>query len=213
MSDSRVIYLARHGETELNRLAVVQGAGVNPGLNALGRAQARALFDAYGGRVDRVITSGMLRAVETVAGFAEAGIPVSVDERFREICWGIHEGKVAEPWMRTQYAELMAAWEAGDYGAHLTDGESAQELADRLRAGWLEAVAGATPRTLICLHGRALRCLACIVDEQPLSRMNDQDHSNAGVYVATQEHPGAAWELTERNLTDHLAALVAKSAS
>lgn len=201
-SRARQVYLVRHGETELNRLGVVQGAGVDPGLNAAGHAQAAALFAAYGDRVNEVVTSGMVRAVETVAGFAEAGLPVRTDPRFREICWGIHEGKVAEPWMREQYAELMAAWSAGDYDAHLTDGESARELADRLRAAWVELVADAPARTLLCLHGRALRCLVCVVEGLPVSAMNDQAHSNGGVYVATES--AAGWTISERNLVNHL---------
>ena len=53
MSGRRII-IARHGETELNRLGIVQGSGINPGLNEFGVAQAEALYSAYRGRFDLV---------------------------------------------------------------------------------------------------------------------------------------------------------------
>ena len=38
------IYIIRHGETELNRLGIVQGRGVDSDLNDTGRAQAEAFY-------------------------------------------------------------------------------------------------------------------------------------------------------------------------
>jgi broad specificity phosphatase PhoE len=41
------LYIIRHGETELNRLGIVQGRGVNTDLNDTGRAQAAAFYERY----------------------------------------------------------------------------------------------------------------------------------------------------------------------
>ena len=41
------IYLIRHGETDYNRLGVVQGSGIDADLNELGQRQAKAFFDHY----------------------------------------------------------------------------------------------------------------------------------------------------------------------
>ena len=41
------IYLIRHGETEYNRMGVVQGSGIDADLNELGNRQAKAFFDHY----------------------------------------------------------------------------------------------------------------------------------------------------------------------
>ena len=210
MARRRVI-LARHGETELNRLGIIQGSGVDPGLNAEGRAQAAALFAAVGDDAGAVVTSGMARAEETAQPFVEAGRPKRVDPRFREICWGVHEGLTATPDMRARYAELMTAWDAGDLDARLVGAESARELGDRLWDAWRELVStpsgsAAPDTTLVVMHGRALRALACLVDGRPLRHMNDYPHANAGYYVA--ERAGSAdWRLAERNVTRHLGAL------
>ena len=41
------LYIIRHGETELNRLGIVQGRGINSDLNDTGRAQAEAFYQYY----------------------------------------------------------------------------------------------------------------------------------------------------------------------
>jgi probable phosphoglycerate mutase len=40
----KIIYIIRHGETELNKLGIVQGRGVDSELNDKGRDQADALL-------------------------------------------------------------------------------------------------------------------------------------------------------------------------
>lgn len=206
------ILLARHGETELNRLGVVQGSGVDPGLNDVGHRQAALLFERLGGEVDAVVSSGLVRSDETVAPFVATGLPHRVDPRLREICWGVHEGKVATEESRAEYADLMGRWSSGDLDARLAGGESAREMAERLRAAWGDLAGAAVGGTVLaCLHGRALRCLACIVDGQPVRRMNAYAHSNAGYYVAVRSGVGGPWRLTERNVTTHLHPVIAAS--
>ena len=200
---AHTIILARHGQTELNRLRIVQGSGVDPSLNAIGREQALRLHERFAGRVDAVVSSGLVRSDETVAPFVAAGLPHRVDTRLREICWGVHEGRVATEVSRAEYAELMASWERGDLDAHLEGGESASEMAARLREAWDALCREPYPTVLACLHGRALRCLACIVDGAPVARMNDYGHSNGGYYVVVRGAAGS-WRLTERNVTTHL---------
>lgn len=199
----RSIILARHGQTELNRLHIVQGSGVDPGLNSEGRRQARLLFEHLGSRVDAVVSSGLVRSDETVEPFIAAGLPHRVDTRLREICWGVHEGRVATEVSREEYAKLMASWEGGDLDARLEGGESAAEMAARLAEAWQALRRSEFPTVLACLHGRALRCLACIVDGRPVRHMNDYGHSNAGYYVVVEQEDGS-WALAERNVTDHL---------
>ena len=203
---TRSVIIARHGETELNRLGVVQGSGINPGLNEFGRAQAQALHTAFGGQFDLVVSSGMLRAAQTAAPFREddAARYAEVPD-LREICWGAFEGKVAEPWMREEYAALMAAWESGNYDARHPGGESAQELGDRLWAGWQQVLAMDFARALVVTHGRAMRCLICLIEGRPLSKMNDYEHANAGYYEVSLS--GDTATVVSHNKVDHLAAL------
>ena len=44
---TKTIYLIRHGETEFNRMGIVQGSGIDSDLNETGILQARAFFETY----------------------------------------------------------------------------------------------------------------------------------------------------------------------
>ena len=208
----RQVIVARHGETELNRLGVVQGSGIDPALNELGVAQAGALHAAFAGHFDLVVSSGMVRARQTAAPFRDdPGVRYVEIPELREICWGEYEGMKATPRMRGDYAALMAAWEAGDYDARHRGGESARQLADRLREGWRLLEAESFRKALVVTHGRALRCLMSILEAVPLSKMNDYGHANAGYYDVAEVSGG--WQVRKHNAVDHLAHLTAATTS
>ncbi len=207
MNSTRKVILARHGETELNRLGVVQGSGIDPALNEFGQAQAEALFQALDGQVDLIVSSGMVRARQTAQPFVATGLPYIEDARFQEICWGEHEGKVAEPWMRLEYKALMLSWDSGDYTAAHRGGESAAELAARLMDGWQALLQHGFGTALVVTHGRALRCLACSLAGLPLSEMNQFEHTNAGFYEVAVAADGT-WTLNPEHRVAHLQSLL-----
>lgn len=73
-SDTTTLYLIRHGATDANmqRPYVLQGTGVNLGLNSVGRSQAAAVGQFLRTRpIDHVYASPLLRAVETAQAVAE----------------------------------------------------------------------------------------------------------------------------------------------
>ena len=88
-----MIYIIRHGQTEKNRVKVLQGRSDVP-LNDAGRQQAmeaRDRFAARGIHFDKVYTSPLLRAVQTAEIIAE-GIPQAVDKRLIDMDYGPYEG-------------------------------------------------------------------------------------------------------------------------
>ena len=204
---AREVIIARHGQTELNRVGIVQGSGIDPALNEFGHAQAEALHQHFAGQFDLVVSSGMVRARQTAEPFlADEGVRYVEVPDFREICWGRYEGKAATPEMRADYKRLMSSWESGDYHAKHPGGESAQELADRLRAGWKALEQEKFERALVVSHGRALRCLISLLDGKPLSAMNNYAHANAGYYHVVEMGTGH-WDIREHNSVVHLAHL------
>ncbi len=129
-----MLYLVRHGRTEANASRRLLGRLDVP-LDELGRRQAEAL-----GRVpflreaERVVTSPLIRTVET----AEAlGPPVSVDERWVEIDYGVHDGADVDG-----VPELFAKWGA-DLSFAPEGGESLAAVGSRVRQAcddlWSEA--------------------------------------------------------------------------
>jgi len=89
------ILVARHGQTEWNALGKILGT-TNIPLTTVGREQARALgVKAALEKPDLIISSPMLRAMETSQLVAEAcaGVEIVPDPRLAEINYGIYEGE------------------------------------------------------------------------------------------------------------------------
>lgn len=88
-----MIYIVRHGQTDLNSARVLQGRSDSP-LNAEGEAQALAagaLFLERGVRFDYVYSSPLKRAIRT-AELIAPGCRIETDERLIEMDYGPYEG-------------------------------------------------------------------------------------------------------------------------
>ncbi len=120
-----LLLLARHGNTfEAGDKVVWVGARTDLPLTAKGRDQAAALalgLMPLGPRIDRVI-SGPLKRTREHAGIAAKGLglsaPVLIDERLREIDYGLWEAKsTGEIEALGGGAELRAWNESGQWPA------------------------------------------------------------------------------------------------
>lgn len=88
-----MIYVMRHGQTQLNRAHALQGRSNQP-LNEAGEEQARtagAMLAQRGVKFAHVFSSPLQRAVQT-AQLVAPGVPVAVDERLIEMDYGPYEG-------------------------------------------------------------------------------------------------------------------------
>ncbi|MBQ9015174.1 MAG: histidine phosphatase family protein [Firmicutes bacterium] len=91
---STVIYIIRHGQTDLNRKRVLQGRSDMP-MNEEGCAQAEEaaqLFRDRGIAFDEIWSSPLQRAVQTARITAGEEIPLRTDERLLEMDYGPYEG-------------------------------------------------------------------------------------------------------------------------
>jgi phosphoserine phosphatase len=200
------LYIIRHGETALNRQNIVQGSGIDSELNATGRRQAQSFFNYYQNiTFDMVVTSALKRTHQTVAPFLDHyGLkkPINLDvtkagatdfkvrkwvqlRELNEISWGINEGKTTSPESEGYFKTLMEDWLSGVYDSRIEGGESAAELRARLQ-NFVDFVKTQSDKKniLVCTHGRTLLCLLTILNELPLSKMNDFRHHNTGLYKA-----------------------------
>ena len=88
-----MLYIIRHGQTELNSRHVLQGRSDHP-LNEAGIQQAREAarrLQSLGIRFDRVYSSPLIRAVQTAEIVVPNTEPV-IDERLIEMDYGPYEG-------------------------------------------------------------------------------------------------------------------------
>lgn len=155
----RILFVARHGETDWNAIGRLQGHTDVP-LNEAGRAQARALADSLRAeRIGAIVTSDLLRANETGAIVAaELGVAVAyVDHELRERAFGPFEGCTREE-LETRHAEAWRAWT--ERGIAPAGAETNEELAQRIVAALVRAAeraASADAPALVITHGAAMR--------------------------------------------------------
>lgn len=210
MVNSKLIYIVRHGETDLNRKGIVQGSGVDSSLNELGRQQARAFYQFYKHvPFEAVLTSRLRRTHETMQHFIENGLPWEQFSEINEMNWGEHEGKPSTPAMHEEYKLVKEAWGRGDYEAKLTGAESAAELGARLSRFIEHLQQRPEQHLLVCSHGRAMCGLVTLLQELPLKEMNRFVHHNTGLWKT--HYNGMIFQFELENDTRHLESLKFKS--
>ncbi len=201
---SKRIYLVRHGQTELNRLRIVQGSSVNASLNETGQRQATAFWDQYQDiPFDRVYTSALNRAIESVSAFIEKGIPHEAHAGLNEISWGHRDGTKVTDDDRDYYWRTLARWREGEVDLKIEGGESPldvqarqQPVVDLLRSRTDEEL------VLVCMHGRAMRILLSTLLGTPLVEMDQYEHHNMGLYQL--DYDGSDFRTVRLNDLTHL---------
>lgn len=103
------LYIFRHGQTDGNVKNIVQGAGVDIELNALGRSQAAQLGQRLQSeQLDAIYCSPMKRAKETAKIVADiCNIPVIIMQGLEEVHFGEAEGMLSEE-AHQKYAEIFS---------------------------------------------------------------------------------------------------------
>jgi len=200
----KTLYIVRHGETELNKHGIVQGRGINSDLNDTGRAQAAALYEHYKNvPFDKIYTSTLKRTHQTMKSFIDSGTPWEQLSGLDELAWGEWEGKTASTESLLFFRNLTEKWLARNYDAKCENGESPNEVAIRL----LEAMKVIMSRkkegnVLVCMHGRAMRLLLCLLTRKPICAMAKFPHKNTTVYKLTLT--GDKFIIKDFNNIDHL---------
>lgn len=200
----RRVYLVRHGETEFNRLNIVQGGGVDSDLNATGCRQALKFHGAYAHlSFSAYYCTGLKRTRQTLAPFEEAGAHLHAEPRLNELNWGTIEGQQPDAHSMHLFREAVTAWDEGRYDHRMPSGESPLDGLARGSAA-LNDILARHPQgnILICTHGRMLRILLCHLMGYELKAMQHFPHHNTGLDVL--QPIGGNWLLERYNDTAHL---------
>ena len=169
-----IVYFVRHGQTDWNAEARFQGTRDIP-LNDKGRGQARHNGATLKGLVDpksvNFIASPLIRTRETMEIIrAEMGLDphaYQTDDRLKELSFGDWEGRTVTELEETQ-ADLWAARQTDKWFFRPPQGESYQDLANRLRS-WVNEIDGPL---VVVSHGgvnRGLRFLLSDHDNETLA--------------------------------------------
>lgn len=159
------IYIARHGETEFNKLRKMQGQCDSP-LTEAGMEQAAALREELKDiHFDAVFSSDLLRAVKTAEILnLEKQLAVTTSELIREKKYGAFEGKTYDEF-EDKYKVLWDKYGKLSYKERFTtkiadDIESDEEAVSRYITFLREiAVSHAGKTVLVVSHGGIMKAL------------------------------------------------------
>ncbi|PRY50396.1 putative phosphoglycerate mutase [Arcticibacter pallidicorallinus] len=201
---NKTIYIIRHGQTDLNFRGVVQGRGMDTDLNDLGRSQAEAFYQYYKNvPFDHIYTSTLKRTHQTVRNFIEKDIPWTQLSGLDEIGWGIYEGVESSDAVKLAFADMLGSWVSGRLAQKFENGESPEDVKLRQLEAFEHILQNElASNILVCMHGRAMRILLCVLLDRPLSEMDEFPHSNTTLYKL--EYDGKKFSIIEFNNTDHL---------
>jgi probable phosphoglycerate mutase len=193
----------RHGETEWNVAARIQGHGDSP-LTATGIAQAEAIAERLAGdRFDRIIASDLPRAHETAKRIAAlSGHPITVDASLRERSFGTGEGLTYEELDRLHPGAFSRVRET-DPDYRVPGGESRRDFHERVVAG-IEAIARrhAGETVVLVTHGGVLASLYRHVHAIALEKGHAIPITNASYNALAFD--GTRWSVDTWNCTRHL---------
>lgn len=201
---SKKIYLIRHGETDFNKKGMVQGSGIDSSLNQLGNAQAKAFYDHYAHiTFDKIYTSKLKRTHQSVDQFIQKGLPWQQLWGLNEISWGHKEGRRITDSDNEQYINMLLAWQNGDYSQKVIGGESPSEVQERQKTAWKYLMENDHEKNiLVCMHGRAIRILLCLLLNVELKEMDQFEHRNLCLYLLNYEN--GKYSVEKRNDIAHL---------
>ena len=159
------LYLARHGETDLNVDERYQGSSNLP-LNHAGMTQARRLAQALPGDITHIVSSPQQRTLQTALTVAQArGLKVTVMPGLRERDFGEFEGltlpQVAQRYPALWQAGIITAWDMPP-----PSGETTRQVVQRVSAvvAELQACHGEHEVLLLCVPGFVIRALRYLLD-------------------------------------------------
>jgi len=201
---TKKIYLIRHGQTEFNKMGIVQGRGVDSSLNEVGIAQADRFYKHYETLpFEKIYISRLKRTKETVSRFIDQGIDFEALPGLDEIHWGSKEGKPFNERDHQEYRNVTTQWQQGSTHIKIAGGESPDDVKARQQESLDHIMSNQNERTiLICMHGRALRVFMCLLLNYPLKHMSLFPHYNTGLYCIT--YTGSYYRVDTVNSLWHL---------
>ncbi|HTK17982.1 MAG TPA: histidine phosphatase family protein [Mucilaginibacter sp.] len=200
----KTLYIVRHGQTDLNKQGIVQGRGRNTDLNEEGRRQAQLFYEAYKNvPFDKIYISELKRTQQSIQPFIDDGLPFEKLSGLDELAWGVLEGQPSTPENKAAFMKLMRDWLDGKLDSKFEGGESPNEVKARQLEALKIIMSHPDEKTvLICMHGRALRLLLCVLQDLPLTEMENFPHQNLVLYKITWD--GTEYEIVDFNNAQHL---------
>jgi probable phosphoglycerate mutase len=98
---------------------------------------------------------------------------------------------------------MLKQWQIGNTSLKIEEGESPDEVVLRMKPV-VDYIMGRTDEktVLICMHGRAIRILLCILLDYPLKSMDMFEHENLCLYLL--DYTAGKFSIELHNDVSHL---------
>ena len=197
-----LVYMVRHGETQINAEGRFNGGGVDSPLTAKGEAGAQALHKLLQNEhFDRIFVSPLHRAITTEQIVAGPDKAFTIDSRLREMALGDWDGgplgNLATDQQFINYRHHLLEW---DYQA--VHAESYQSLVKRAGAALVDAADSvpADGKVLVVSHGIVTTVLANVLTGVDLDHARDSGQVDNSSVTVLDYHAGQwtkrAWNVT-----------------
>lgn len=181
------VYLVRHAEAEGNINRVFQGR-TDCGVTENGYKQLESLAERFKGeRLDCVYSSPLKRTIETAKAVNYYhNLEIIKVDGLMEINGGLFEGEKWEE-LPTLFPKAYDLWTNYHYKFEIEQGESMQEVFDRMKSSVLQIVSDNKDKTIaIVSHGCAIRNFLCFANKMNFEELNNVEWSeNTGVCKLT----------------------------
>lgn len=187
-----LVYIIRHGETEMNRQRRMQGQSDIP-LNDYGRKLAKETGEAMDEiRFDYAFTSPLQRAVETAELLLTGKqVPLIRENRIIEISFGVYEGLSYAEQSRIPNPHFPNFFDAPESYEAPPGGESFLDVMQRAGEFWDELIHTeqyADKTILISTHGCLLKALLAVIRKTELPAFwGEGVHKNCAVTLIRVE--------------------------
>ena len=204
---TRLIFI-RHGQSLANEQDKFAGQ-TNVPLTELGKKQAKcaAEYIVKREKIDKIYSSDLQRAHDTALPVSElTGLPINDVTGLREICAGAWEGMLVTDIAR-EYEKEFNTWRNDFSNAHLPNGESIQDVYERV-VPFVKQLArendGLT--LLLASHATPIRAIDCNSRGWGWERMADVPFvNNSAISIFEYDEKTDTIHLIERGIKEHLA--------
>jgi alpha-ribazole phosphatase len=174
-----IIDLLRHGETIGS--ACFRGSTDDP-LTEHGWVQMREATVAHGSCWDHIITSPLKRCADFAHMLGQQhSLPLTLDERFKEMHFGTWEGRSASELMTTDADALTQFWN-NPLRHTPPQAESLADFEARVLSAWRDIVTRCIgEKTLLITHGGVIRVLLCHIRQHPIERLLEFEVGHAAM--------------------------------
>lgn len=197
-------FIIRHGETELNKLRLLQGRGINASVNKVGRSQAHAIAKALSiYPIQKIVTSSLIRTQESAAPLAEIkSINIESWKELDEMSFGDLEGKSFNN-VLDQLKFLQNEWSFGNTKIPVPGGESPEDVYERAGKKIREIAENSSETHIaVFIHGRLIRILLSEILGLGLKNMHQIQHQNGAINHLIWEN--GVFKTVQLNIVNHL---------